>query len=104
MGSNNPQFLKFNAGRPKGNAININRKRLSSHFSGDYKIMLQLYCLVKEQAAMKKKLRYKKTSSAVSGRVIFKPSYPIISTIVSFFTLNFSFNKKVRPEIALITE
>lgn len=104
MRSNNTQFRKFNAGPPKGGAININRKRFSSDLSADYKIVLQLYCLTKEQVAMKKKLTFEKPSSVISGRVISKPSYPVISTIVSFFTVNFSFNKKVRQEIALVAE
>lgn len=93
----------FKTGRLKSTALKTTRKKTSSSLANNYELVLQLYCLNKKQA-IKKELKCEKLPSVTASQTETKPVFSITAWIVPFFTANFSFMKKVRQGISLVTE
>lgn len=103
MGINYTQSKRFTAGSPKSGMLKVNRKRFSSNLSDNYKLMLQLYCINKQQTAFRKEIKYEVKILSKSTDPVPKPSYSALARLVPFFTADFSLIKKVKQGIALVT-
>lgn len=104
MKSNNTQLIKYKTGRPESRVLTTNRKKFSSNLPGDYSMMLQLYCLNKQQTLPKKELTYVKLTPNAVAKTKPKRLLSIPVRLAAFFTTNFAVIKKVKQGIALVTE
>ncbi|MEJ7678221.1 MAG: hypothetical protein WKG06_10245 [Segetibacter sp.] len=91
-------------GKPRNPGLKTNRRRKSAGLATNYGMMLQIYCLNKNEETMKKGLKYEKLVSGKSIPAASKPSYSISAMVVSFLNESLLLLKKVRPGVAIVTE
>lgn len=101
MKNKNTQLRRFKAGTPKSAGLNSSRKNFSPRISTNYKMMLELYCLNKKEAASKG-LKYQRLGARTVSSTA-KPAFSISAAIVSFFEESFLLLKKVKPRMAMAT-
>lgn len=105
MKKNYTHFTPLKTGRPKARASSAHRKRFSSKLSDNYKAALQIYCLNKTQASIKKELIYKKSGTGITDKTTQKSSISIMAWVAPFFNLysNSNLIKKLRQGISMVT-
>ncbi len=103
MRNNITPLRRLKAGKPKSRGLKTSRRNFSGSISTNYKIMLELYCITKEESSAKKVLKYQRLgkSKSVSGTV--KSSFSISTAVISFFEESLLLLKKLKPGFAMAT-
>lgn len=104
MRRNTTQLRNLRTGKPKNPGLKTNPGRKSAGVATNYSMMLQIYCLNKKEAAIKKELKHEKLILNRSIPTASKPSYSITAMIVSFLNESLLLLKKLRPGVTMITE
>lgn len=104
MRSNITQLKNYKPGIRGSLTLKTNRKKFSSSLSGNYSMMLQLYCLNKKKTLTKKELKYSKLASGLRVKTKSWHSFSLTARVAAFFTINFALFRKVRQEVLLVTE
>ena len=104
MKKNTTQPGRLRAGIPKTVGLNSHRKSFSPNVSTNYKLLLEIYCINKKEADMKKELKPHSVIRRRSpARTIKKPSFSVTTTVISFFHESLLLLKKMKPGIAMAT-
>jgi len=101
MKNNITHSRRLKAGRPKTAGLNTTRRSFSPGIATNYKKMLELYCINKEEASAKKDLKYQRLNVRKSVRPAAKPSFSIAAAIISFFEESLLLLKKLKPRMAM---
>lgn len=99
MGKKDQHIRRFTAGRPR---VLRTSRRSSSTIATNYKMMLEIYCINKKNAA-KRSLTCEKARLHPSVSTTVKPEFSISSALVAFLEESFLLLKKLKPRFAMAT-
>ena len=102
MKNKTTHLQRFKAGPPKLSRLNTYRSSFSPDISANYKMILELYYLNKQQSA-RKDLRYQRLGAGKRVTVAKKPSFSISNAIASFYEESLLLLKKLKPKFAMAT-